>query len=315
MTTTTSMLAPAIQQSLSYKLLSVPVPNMIYTIPAMLKRMPRNGGQTYRQRRYDPLKTAIVPLGNSGQMPPPQSLSAVSIDAQISFYGTYLKINEQVSLTNQDPVLNESAKLLGISLRQTEDELTRNMLQSTASSINCVGGTNGDNPTEITRSDVDTIIRTLADSDCQTISDVIEGEDRTGTSPVRDAYFGLASTKLIGDLEQVQGFISKSQYPNQDKTLKPEWGAISNLRFLLSSIGSKSENSSSAGNDVYDITCVGSEAYCVIEQDGYSAEFLYRPPIYSSALALNCEVGYKFGYASVITNDAWVVTLKTTLSN
>lgn len=52
------------------------------------------------------------------------------------------------------------------------------MLNSTASFINCVGGANGDNPTEITRSDVDTAIRTLVNNNAYTISDMIEGEDR-----------------------------------------------------------------------------------------------------------------------------------------
>ncbi len=40
-------------------------------------------------------------------------------------------------------VLNEAAKLLGISLRETEDELTRDMLASTAVVIACVNGFNG----------------------------------------------------------------------------------------------------------------------------------------------------------------------------
>ena len=40
-------------------------------------------------------------------------------------------------------VLNECAARLGVSLRQTEDQLTRDMLASTASFINCTGGTNG----------------------------------------------------------------------------------------------------------------------------------------------------------------------------
>jgi len=39
--TTTSVLPAAVQQSFSYKLLSVPVPNMIHKIPAMLKSMPK----------------------------------------------------------------------------------------------------------------------------------------------------------------------------------------------------------------------------------------------------------------------------------
>lgn len=107
--TTTSILPAPVQQSFSYKLLSVPVPYMIHKIPADLKAMPRNGGTTLRMRRYNPLATATVPLGNSGVTPPPQQLTAVNIDAQMSFYGTYVLLNEQVTLQNQDPkqLMNE----------------------------------------------------------------------------------------------------------------------------------------------------------------------------------------------------------------
>lgn len=56
---------------------------------------------------------------------------------------TYVYLNEQVTLQSQDPVLNEAAQRLGVSLRQTEDELIRNMLAATAGFINCVNGTNG----------------------------------------------------------------------------------------------------------------------------------------------------------------------------
>lgn len=314
MTTTTTVLPAPVQQSFSYKLLSVPVPNMIHNIPAMLKQMPRNGGTTLRMRRYNPLATATVPLGNTGVTPPPQQLTAVNIDAEIDFYGTYIILNEQVTLQNQDPVLNEAAQRLGVSLRQTEDELTRNMLASTASFINCTGGTNGDNPTEITRSDVDDIIRTLADNNAYTIAENMEGEDKFGTAPVRDAYFALGSTQLIGDLENVQGFIAKAQYPSPMHALRAEWGSISNLRFLVSSIGSVSTAASNLGADVYNIFCVGLEAYAVVEQDGYSASFIYRPPIYDGPLALNASVGYKFAQVPRITNDAWVLNLRATLA-
>ena len=75
--TTTSILPSPVQQSFSYKLLAVPVPNFIHKICAMKKNMPRNGGNTLRMRRYNPLNTAMVPLGNSGVTPPPQNLTAV----------------------------------------------------------------------------------------------------------------------------------------------------------------------------------------------------------------------------------------------
>jgi N4-gp56 family major capsid protein len=312
--TTTSVLPAPVQQSFSHKLLSVPVPNMIHQIPAMKKNMPRNGGRFLRMRRYNPLPTALVPLGNTGVTPPAVTLTAVDIDAEMSFYGQYVQLNEQVTLQNEDPVLNEAAARLGVSLRQTEDELTRNMLAATASFINCTGGVNGDNPTELTRSDVDVVVRTLLDNNAYTIMDNIEGEDKFGTAPVRDAYFALCSTQLTGDLDAVAGFIQKNQYPSPMNALRSEWGSIGNLRFLISSIGSVTPNASANNSNVFNIFCVGMEAYAVIEQDGYSASFIYRPPIYDGPLALNASVGWKMAQVPRITNDQWVINLRATLA-
>jgi len=312
--TTTSVLPAPVQQSFSYKLLSVPVPNMIHKIPAMKKQMPRNGGTTLRMRRYNPLNTAMVPLGNSGLTPPAQTLTAVDIDAKISFYGTYVQLNEQVTLQNQDPVLNECAARLGVSLRQTEDQLTRDMLAGTAAFINCTGGVNGDNPTEITVSDVSTVVRTLLNNNAYTILDNIEGEDKFGTAPVRDAYFALTSTFMTSNLDAMNGFTHKTNYPSPMNALRSEWGTVGNLRFLVSSIGSVTPNASMLAANVYNIFCVGMEAYACIEQDGYSATFIYRPPIYDGPLALNASVGYKFAEVPRITNDLWVINLRATLS-
>lgn len=139
------------------------------------------------------------------------------------------------------------------------------MLASTASFINCTGGVNGDVPTEITRSDVDTVVRTLLGNNAYTIMDNIEGEDKFGTAPVRDAYFALASTQLTGNLDNVTGFIHKNQYSAPMNALQSEWGAIGNLRFLVSSIGSSVANASSLGATVYNIFCVGKRIHAHVK--------------------------------------------------
>lgn len=97
--------------------------------------------------------------------------------------------------------------------------------------------------------------------------------------------------------------------------LRSEWGAIGNLRFLVSSVGSISPNASALGADVFNIFCVGMEAYACIQQDGYSASFIYRPPIYDGPLALNASVGWKFAEVPRITNDQWVINLRATLAS
>jgi len=187
------------------------------------------------------------------------------------------------------------------------------MLAATASFINCTGGINGDNPTNITRSDVDKVVRALLNNNAYTILDNIEGEDKFGTAPVRDAYFAMCSTNLTGNLDSVAGFIQKNQYPSPMNALRSEWGSIGNVRFLISSIGSVFPNASALNANVYNIFVTGMEGYACIEQDGYSATFIYRPPIYDGPLALNASVGYKFAEVPRITNDLWVLNLRATL--
>lgn len=188
------------------------------------------------------------------------------------------------------------------------------MLASTASFINCVGGLNGDNPTEITLPDVQTVVRTLLGGNAYTITDNIAGENRFGTTPVRNGYFALCNTDLTGNLENVQNFIHNSQYPAPMNILQSEWGAIGNLRFLVSSIGSVVQNASSLGNNVYNIFCVGMESFACVKQDAYTATFIYRPPIFDGPLAQNISVGYKFAQVPRILNDEWILNLRTTLA-
>jgi len=110
----------------------VPTPNLIHQLGAQMRRMPVKGGRTLRMARYNRLPTAPVPLGNSGATPPATNLNRIDIDATMSFYGQYIAINQQVTLQNQDPVLNETAELLGLSLRMTEDQLKKNELNKSS---------------------------------------------------------------------------------------------------------------------------------------------------------------------------------------
>ncbi|CAB4121103.1 hypothetical protein UFOVP9_5 [uncultured Caudovirales phage] len=288
--------------------------NFIHNICAMQKNMPANGGTKLRMSRFNPLATAMTPLGNTGVTPPGQNLTRLDLDAELSFYGTFVSINEQVQLQNQNPVLNEAAARLGVSLRQTEDQLTRDMLASTASFLNCVGGASSDSPTEISRADINDVIATLLSNNAFTITDGIEGEDRFGSSPVRNSFMALCNTALIPDLENVNGMTNNWNYPSVNRTIPSEWCAVANLRFLISSIGSATLQASAMNQTVYNIFCTGLEAYANVNQDRYSAQFIYLPPVFSGPLALNASVGYKFATCPKITNDLWILNLRATLA-
>jgi N4-gp56 family major capsid protein len=95
----------------------------------------------------------------------------------------------------------------------TEDQLTRDMLAATASIYNCTSGQNGDVPTNITIADCDTVTSGLLGNDAWMILDRIEGENRFGTGPTRDAYIAMTHTRMTKDLNALDGFIPKWNYP------------------------------------------------------------------------------------------------------
>jgi len=211
-------------------------------------------------------------------------------------------------------VLNAATARLGVALRLTEDQLTRDMLAATAGLINCTGGVRGDFPTEIMPSDVNVVTNALLGADARTILDNIEGEDKFGTGPVRDSYFALCHTDLTKPLGEVDSFRQKNNYPAPTRALRSEWGSLGSLRFLVSSVGSKIPNASLKNKTVYNVFCVGMEAYTTVKQDGYSSSFVYRSPMQAGGpLALNASVGYKMATCPRITNDLNVLRLRCTL--
>ena len=200
-------------------------------------------------------------------------------------------------------------------MRETEDELIRNMLASTAAVINCTGGVNGDNPTELARSDIDTVILALLGNDAMMISDNIEGSLKFGTAPVREAFWGMMNTAILDDLESVTGFISQAQYPSNMNILNAEWGSISNIRFLYSSRGSLTPTASLNGNTVYNIFVTAEEAYAIIELTTATSSFIYTPPGGPTDPLRRLQLGaYKFAQVPRIMNDAWLFNLRATHS-
>lgn len=168
------------------------------------------------------------------------------------------------TITNEDPVLNSAAARLGQALRETQDVLVRDSLESTASIINCVGGLNGDLPTEMTVSDVDDVVTILQNNSAEYITNIVEADLKFGTAPIGDAYGCMLTTRMIPVLNNMTGFIRKFQYPRIEQTLSTEWGGVNNVRFFVSEQGSVTPNASLLGNDVANCFVAAKESYKVV---------------------------------------------------
>lgn len=310
--TTTAVLPPAVREYYDRLLLMTAYPALIHTRFAQKRVLPEKSGDTIVFRRYARLATVPVPL-TDGVTPPGAALSATDIKAQVDFYGNFVTITNQVELTVEDRVLNESARLLAQNLAQTMDEVTRDVLASTSSVLQCSNGTNGNTPTELTKEDLDAAILNLLGNDAEMISDVIEGRDAFATAPVRPAFFGYLDTDLLDDLESVSNFLSSANYPNNQRVLDNEWGSTSNIRWLYTSVGSVS----AATPAVYNNFIIGKEAYAVVHLGSESGEF-YVEPLGSAGSAdplhQRGSVGWQHPFVSRILNDSFMLNLTCTHS-
>jgi N4-gp56 family major capsid protein len=304
--TTTSNLPAPILQSLAPGMLSVPTPNFNYIIAAEKYSMPRNGGTTMRFLRPVPLQPPVVQLGNSGIEPASQVATREILDAAMAFYGTSVILNEQVVIQDQDPVLSWVTERLGVAMRQAEDIILRDFLLSAASVYNCKGGVSGDNPTEITLRDLSNVAASLDTANAFKFLSGKIGEDRFGSAPIRAAYFFLTSTEMQPAFDGLEKFTSTWNYPNQNDTIYSEYGAVLNFRIFTSSESAVQRGASMNGNDVYNNMAIARESYAHIDQDGYSSQLLYRPPIFSGPLALNGTLGVKFAQTQAILQETWL---------
>jgi len=310
--TTTAVLPPAVREYYDRLLLMTAYPQLVHTKFAQKRILPEKMGDTIVFRRYARLATVPIPLSD-GITPPGAPLSASDIKARVDFYGNFVTITNQVQLTVEDRVLNESAQLLAQNLAQTMDEVTRDVLASTVSAYGAVNGVNGNTPTELTKSDIDSIVQTLLSADAQMISQVVTGTNKFGTAPIRPSFWGFIDTGLLDDLESVSNFINTSNYPSQQTVLDDEWGSTGNVRWLYTSVGSVS----SAATPVYNNFIVGKEAYAVVHLGAESGEF-YVEPLGSAGSAdplhQRGSVGWQHPFVARILNDAFLANLMATHS-
>lgn len=315
MTVSISTMPPQIQQRYNAKLLSTPERNLVHMLFAVPVELPDNQGFIDRQSRYDRLDLFPVPLDDAQNNPPSQQLNRVDVDCRVRVYATYIVLTRQVTITNEDPVLNSAAARLGQAARETQDVLMRDTLESTASIVNSVNGNNGDLPTEMAADDVSDVVTLLQNNSAEYITNMIPGELKIGTSPIGDSYGCMLTTRMIPILNGMTGFTRKFAYANVYDTLQSEWGGVNNVRFFVSEQGSVSPSASLLGADVANCFVAAKESYKVVWQAGGKMRFIYLPPGYNNdPCMLRHTAGCSFYQGQCITNDLWIQNLRSTMT-
>lgn len=312
---TNTSVSPMVLQSAQRLLLSRPMPNLIYGIPAMHKMLDARSGTVLRERRYENAPVSVTPLSPYGLTPPPLQMTVTNFDSQINWYGSYFIITDQVTLVSIEDVLAEGGSILTQNLRETKDQLMNDVLQSSSSVIQAVLGSNGDMPTNITADDIQNVVQALISASAMMFTEAVQTVNQFGSTGLLPSYVAMGHTDLLGNLRKTTGFVPSSAYPRVEDIFKGEYGQSGYTRILLSPRGSIEYGASNLGANVYNLNIAGRESFQDVSLDTAFSS-LYYVPLGASAedpLRQRQALSMKFASAERLCNDLWVAKVQCTL--
>lgn len=267
--TTTTQVASAVNNFYDRVMLKAARPLLVHLRWGQVKDIPRNNSEVIKFRRYS-LLTANTTALSEGVTPSGTSLTVTDVSATVAQYGDYITLTDFLQFTTLDPILTETADLLGQQAGNSLDQIARDVLiagstvqyASSASSTNTVAA-----GMTLTAAEVREAVRTLQGNDAKKITRMVNPSTGFNTSPINAAFVGIISHNSLFDLKQEVGWLPVEQYATQSNVMDGEVGTIDDVRFVMTTNASTTSGSLTTvhrtlilGQDYYGISRISGEA-------------------------------------------------------
>lgn len=312
--TDTAVVTQAVDYWYSPTLLVRAVSNFVHTRWAQVRDIPRNSGDDIKFRRYGNLSAATTPL-TEGVTPSGSQLSITDVLATVAQYGDFVTITDKLSFTTYDPLLDETADILGDQAGDTIDQLTRTIMvagttiqyASTAAAENQVTAVMVLNSAEVREA-----VMTLQVNKAKVIKEMIDPMDAYNTVPLGKCYVGIIHPKTLRDLKNDTGFVPVQKYPRQTDVMEDEQGAVDNVRFVMSPNAYVGTGAGSGGADVYRTLIIGRDFYGITRITGETLRNIVKPlgsAGTADPLEQRATSGWKVTFVAKILNNAFGVVV------
>lgn len=286
------------------------------------KPLPKNKSDTIVFRRPVPYTVTTAKLVE-GVTPAPKSISYVDVSVQMGQYGDLFEISDRVGDFAEDPVLANATMLLGEQAAETKEVILwgvlragTNVFYSGTASPTARTGVNDTLTLNLQRA----VVRSLNAQRAKKITSMVGASPKFGTEPVAASYVAFGHTDLEQDIRDMDGFTPTEKYGNVSPISPYELGKVETVRYILSPVlapfldsGSTTLNgmvTSGTKVDVYPIVYIAKNAYGTVPLKGAGSlnPVVINPGTISKSdpLGQRGYVGWKFYYAALILNEAWM---------
>lgn len=274
--TTTTEVSAAVNNFYDRSLLKAARPLLVHLKWGQVRDLPRNNSSVIKFRRYSLLTAATTAL-SEGVTPSGSQLSVTDVSATVAQYGDYVTLTDFLQFTTLDPILTETADILGQQAGNTLDQIARDVMvagttvqyASTATTTNTVSST-----MKITRDEIRQAVRTLQGNDAKKLTRMVNPATGFNTSPVNAAYIGIISHNTLYDLKNETGWIPVEEYSNPSSAMEGEVGAMDDVRFVMTTNASTTTGSLTT---VHRTLILASDYYGVSRISGEAMKNIIKP--------------------------------------
>jgi N4-gp56 family major capsid protein len=267
--TNTAIIAPGVNNFYDRVMLKAARPLLVHLKFGQVRDLPRNNSMVIKFRRYSLLAANTTAL-TEGVTPSGTSLSITDVSGTVAQYGDFVTLTDVLQFSTLDPILTETADLLGQQAGNSLDQITRDVLVAGASKQYASSATTTDTVTAsmtLTRDEIREAVRTLQGNDAKKITRIVNPSTGFNTSPINASYVGIIDHNTLFDLKNEVGWIPVEEYASQGSVMEGEVGALDDVRFLMTTNGYSVAGALTTvhktlimGQDFYGISRISGEA-------------------------------------------------------
>jgi N4-gp56 family major capsid protein len=318
--TTRTEIAIEVSQFYDKNLLLKAVPAFVHNRFAQVRDIPQNGGtNVIGFRRYGLLSAQTTAL-SEGVTPTGKQLSTTDLSATVAYYGDYITITDKVLIETYDPILTETADILGEQAGDSLDQLCRNVLIAGCSNQYASSATTTATVTsamKLTRDEVKQAVRTLQGNNCKPVTKMIDTSTGYNTVPINAAYIGIISEDTLYDLDDATGWIPVEKYANKSDVMPNEVGSLAGVRFLMTTNAYVHTAEGANSQDVHVTLIFGQQAYAQSRISGNALKNIIKPLGSAGSadpLDQRTTSGWKAAYVAKVLNANYIVGIEHSVS-
>lgn len=277
--TSTTEVSSAVNNFYDRTLLKAARPLLVHLKWAQVRDLPRKGSGVIKFRRYSLLAANTTAL-TEGVTPSGVQLSVTDVTATVAQYGDYVTLTDYLQMTTLDPVLTETADLLGQQAGNSLDQICRDVIvagttvqyASTASSRATVTAS-----MKLTRQEVREAVRTLQNNDARKVTRMVNPSTGFNTTPLNASFVGIITENTLYDLKNEAGWTPVEEYSSQKDVMEGEVGKMDDVRFVMTT-NAKIFSSAGAGSiDVHGTMILAMDYYAISRISGEAMKNIVKP--------------------------------------